>query len=108
MKTACTGCTDVAAASIKLLAGTITLLLLPAGQNLDVHWPRWKVLNHGPLVRTVVLVGPIDAARVPVSPVDELAKHGHSKGVDGCADDDLPIGPRERASLNLLSDGRAR
>lgn len=98
----------MAAASIKLLAGTITLLLLPAGQNMDVHWPRWKVLNHGPLARTIVLVGPIDAACVPVSPIDELAEHGHGKGVDGCADNNLPIGPRERGSLNLLSDGRAK
>lgn len=55
-----------------------------------------------------MLVGPIDAARVPVGPIDELAKHGHSEGVDGCADDDLAIGPRERRSLNLLSDGRAK
>lgn len=81
----------MAAASIKLLARTVTLLLLPAGQSMDVHWPRWKVLNHDPLIRTVVLVGPIDAACVPVSPIDELAKHGHSKGVDGRADDDFPI-----------------
>ena len=98
----------MAAASIKLLAWTVTLLLLAAGQNMEVHRPRWKVLDHDRLVRAVVLVGPIDAACVPVSPVDELAKHGHSKGVDGCADDDLPIGPRERGSLNLLSDGRAK
>lgn len=42
----CTWGTDVAAASIKLLAGTITLLLLHAGQNVDVHWPRRKILNH--------------------------------------------------------------
>lgn len=98
----------MAAASIKLLAGTITLLLLDAGQYMDVHWPGWKVLNHGPLVRTIMLVGPIDAACVPVSPIDELAKHGHGKGVDGCADNDLPIGPSERGSLNLLSDGRAK
>lgn len=85
----------MAAASIKLLAGTITLLLLPAGQNVDVHWPRRKVLNHEPLVRTVMLVGPVYAACVPVSPIDELTEHGHGKGVDGCADDYLSIGPRE-------------
>lgn len=98
----------MAAASIELLAGTVTLLLLPAGQNMDVHWPRWKVLNHYPLVRTVMFVGPVDAARVPVSPINELPKHGHSKGVDGCADDDLTIVPGERGSLNLLSDGRIK
>lgn len=98
----------MAAASIKLLAGTVTLLLLPAGQNMDVHWSRWKVLNHDPLVRAVVLVGAIDAARVPVGPIDELTKHGHSKGVNGCADDDFPIGPGERGTLDLLSDGRAK
>jgi len=98
----------VAAASIKLLAWTVTLLLFPAGQNMDVHGPRWKVLNHDPLVRTVMLAGPIDTACVPVRPIDELAKHRHRKGVDGCANDDFPIGPRERAPLNLLSDGRAK
>ncbi len=86
----------MAAASIKLLTGAVTLLLLPAGQDMDVHRPGRKVLNHDPLVRTVMLVGPIDAACVPVSPVDELAEHGHCKGVDGCADDDLSVGPRER------------
>lgn len=96
------------AAPIKLLARTITLLLLPPGQNVDVHWPRWKVLSHDPLVRTIMLVGSIDAACVPVSPIDELTKHGHSKGVNGCADNYLPIGPRERGSFDLLSDGRAK
>lgn len=85
----------MAAASIELLTGALTLLLLPSGQNMDVHWPRWKVLNHDGLVRTIVLVGPIDTACVPVCPIDELTKHGHSKGVDGCANDDLPIRPRE-------------
>ena len=103
-----TWCADVAASSIKLLTGTVTLPLLPAGQNMDIHWPRWKVLNHYPLVRTVIFIGPVDAARVPVSPINELPKHGHSKGVDGCADDNLPIGPCERASLNLLPDGRTK
>lgn len=98
----------MATASIKLLTGTVTLLLLPASQNVDIHRPSRKVLDHGPLVRAILLVGSIDAARVPVSPIDELAKHGHSKGVDGCADDDLPIGARERGSLNLLSDGRRK
>lgn len=39
----------MAAASIKLLAGTIALLLLPAGQNMNVHRPGRKVLNHDPL-----------------------------------------------------------
>lgn len=97
----------MAAASIKQLAGAITLLLLPAGQNMDVHRPRWKVLNHNRLVRAVVLIGSIDAACVPVSPIDELAKHGHGKGVNGCADDDFTIGPSERRSLNLLSNGSA-
>lgn len=66
----------MAAASVKLLTGTVTLLLLPAGQNMDVHRPRLKVLNHHPLVRTVVFVGPVDAACVPVSPIDELPEHG--------------------------------
>ena len=84
------------AASVKLLAGAVALLLLPAGHNVDVHWSRWKALNHDQLIRTVVLVGPIDATCVPVSPVDELVKHGQRKGVDGGADDDLPIGPSER------------
>lgn len=98
----------MAAASIKLLAGTITLLLLPAGQNMDVHWSRRKVLNHDPLVRAVVLVGAIDAARVPVGPIDELAKHGHSERVNGRADNNFPIGPRERGTLDLLSDGRVK
>lgn len=98
----------MATASIKLLAGTVTLLLLPAGQNVDIHRPSRKVLDHGPQVRAIVLVGPIDAARVPVSPIDELAKHGHSKGVDGCADDDFPVRAREGGSLNLLSDGRTK
>lgn len=108
MKASCTSRTDVAAASIELLAGAVTLLLLPARQNVDVHGPRWKVLDHHRLTRTVVLVGPVDAARVPVSPIDELVKHGHGKGVDGSADDDLPIGPCERGSLNLLSESRAK
>lgn len=106
MTTSCTWTTNVAAASIELLTGTITLLLLPAGHHMNVHGPRWKVLNHDPLVRAVVLVGSIDAARVPVGPVDELAEHGHSKRVDCSADDDLPIGACERRSLNLLSGGR--
>lgn len=96
------------AASIKLLARTITLLLLPACQNVDVHRPRWKVLSHDPQFRTIMLVGSIDAACVPVSPIDELAKHGHSEGVNGCADDDLPIGSSDRGSFDLLSDGRAK
>jgi len=104
----CTWCADVAAASIKLLAGAVTLLLLPAGQNMDVHRSRRKVLNHDRLVRTIVLVGPIDAASVPVSPVDELTKHGHGKWVDGCADNDLTVGPRKRGSLNLLSNDRTK
>lgn len=104
----CTWCTDVAAASIKLLAGTVTLLLLPAGQNVDVHWPRGKVLDHDPHIRSIVLVGTIDAACVPVSPIDELAKHGHSKGVYGCADDDFSIGPREGRSLDLLPGCKAK
>lgn len=94
----------MAATSIKLLAGTVTLLLLPAGQNMDIHWPRWKILDHNRLVRAIMFVGPIDAACVPVSPVDKLAIHGHGKGVDGCADNDLPIGTTERAAFNLLSN----
>lgn len=98
----------MAAASVKLPAGTVTLLLLPAGQNMDVHWSRRKVLNHDPLVRAIVLVGTIDAARVPVSPIDELTKHGHSEGVNGRADDDFPIGPHERGTLDLLPDGRVK
>lgn len=85
----------MAAASIKLLTGTVTLLLLSRSQNVDVHWSRWKVLDHNPLIRAVMFVSPIDAACVPVSPVDELAKHAHSKGVDGRADDDLSIGSGE-------------
>lgn len=95
----------MAAASVELLTGTITLLLLPASQNVHVHWPRRKVLDHDPLVGAVVLVGAVDAARVPVGPVDELAKHGHGEGVNGRADDDLPIGAREGGTLNLLSGG---
>lgn len=98
----------MAAASIKLLAGAVTLLLFPAGQHMDVHRPGWQVLDHDLHVRPVVLVGTIDAACVPVSPIDELAKHGHSKGVNGCADDDLSIGPREGGSLDLLPDCRAK
>lgn len=98
----------MAAASIKLLTGAVTLLLLPSGQNMDVHWTRWKVLDHDYLVRAIVLVGPIDAACVPVCPIDELAKHSHSKGVDRCADNNLPIRPCERGSLNLLSGGRKK
>lgn len=101
-----TWCADVAAASVKLLARTVTLLLLPAGQNVDVHWSRRQVLNHDSLIRTIMFVGPIDATGVPVSPVDELAKHGHSKWVDGCTDNDLTVGSRKRGSLNFLS-GRA-
>lgn len=97
----------MAAASVKLLAGTITLLLLPAGQNVNVHWPRRKVLNHDPLTRTIVLVGSVDAPRVPVSPIDKLVKHGHGKGINGGAYNDLPIGPRKTGPLNLLSKGKA-
>lgn len=74
---------------------------------MDVHWSRWKILDHNPLVRTIVFVGSVDAAGVPVSPVDELAKHGHSKRVDGCADNNFTVGTSKRGSLNLLSDGRA-
>lgn len=103
-----TWCADVAAASIELLAGTVTLLLLPAGQNVHVHWPGWKVLDHDPLVGAVVLVGAVDAARVPVGPVDELAKHAHGEGVNGRADDDLPTGAGERGTLDLLSGGRVK
>lgn len=103
-----TWCTNVTAPSIKLLTGAVALLLLRCGQNVDVHWSRWQVLNHDSLVRTIVLVGPIDAACVPVGPINELTKHGHSKRVDGCADDDLPIRPSERGSLNLLSISRAQ
>lgn len=97
----------MAAASVKLLAGTITLLLLPAGQNVNVNRPRRKVLNHDRLGRAVVLVGSIDAPRVPVGPVDELVKHGHGKGINGGAYDDFPIGPRKTGSLDLLPNGRA-
>lgn len=100
---ASTWCADVAAATIELLAGTITLLLLPSGQNVYVHGPRRKVLYHDPLVGAVVLVGTVDAARVPVGPVDKLAKHGHCEGVNGCADDDLPTGAGKGGTLNLLS-----
>lgn len=99
---------DVAAASIKLLAGAVTLLLLPARQNVHVHWPRRKVLNHHRLIGAVVLVGPVDASCVPVCPIDELTEHGHGKRVDGRADDDLPTGPCEGGSLNLLSESRAK
>lgn len=98
----------MAAASVELLAGTITLLLLPAGQNMHVHGPRRKVLDHNPLVGAVVLVGAVDAARVPVRPVDELAKHGHGEGVYGRADDDLPTGTSEGGTLNLLSGGTVK
>lgn len=94
----------MAAASVELLAGAVTLLLLPTGQNVNVHWSGWEVLNHDPLVRTIVFVGPINTAGVPVSPIDELTKHSHCKRVDGRADNDLTVGPRERGSLNLLSD----
>lgn len=72
---------------------------------MDVHRARRKVLDHDSLVRPIVLVGPVDAAGVPVGPVDELAKHGHGKWIDGRADDDLTIGSRERRSLNLLPKG---
>lgn len=98
----------MAAASVELLAGTITLLLFPAGQNVHVHWPGRKVLDHDPLVGAVVLVGAVDAARVPVGPVDELAKHGHGEGVNGRADDDLPTGAGEGRTLDLLSGGRVK
>lgn len=98
----------MAAASVELLAGTVALLLLPAGQNVHIHGPRRKVLDHDPLVGAVVLVGAVDAARVPVGPVDELAKHGHSEGVNGRADDDLPTGPREGRTLDLLSGGTVK
>lgn len=103
-----TWCADVAAASVELLAGTVTLLLLPASQNVHVHWPGRKVLDHDPLVGAVMLVGAVDAARVPVSPVDELAKHGHGEGVNGRADDDLATGAGEGGTLDLLSGGRVK
>lgn len=93
----------MAAASVELLAGTFTLLLLPASQNVYVHGPRRKVLDHDPLIGAVVLVGAVDAARVPVGPVDKLAKHGHGEGVNGRADDDLPTGTSEGGTLDLLS-----
>ena len=96
--------TDVTAASVELLAGAVTLLLLPAGQRVDVHGPRRQVLDHHPLVGAVVLVGSVDAARVPVRPVDVLAVHGHGERVYRRAHNDLPVGPGERAALNLLSD----
>ena len=86
----------MAAAPVELLTGAVTPLLLPAGQHLDVHWPRRKVLDHHRLARAVVLVGAVDAARVPVRPVDVLVKHGHGERVDGRADDDLAVVPRER------------
>lgn len=84
----------MAAASVELLTGTVAPLLLPAGQNLNVHWSGWEVLNHDPLVRAIVFVCPIDAAGVPVGPIDELTKHSHCKRVDGCADNDLAVGSR--------------
>lgn len=94
------------AASVELLTWAVALLLLVAGQHMDIHGPGWKVLRHHPLVRPIVLVSPVDTACVPVSPVDVLAIHGHGEWVNGCADDDLPIGPSERAALNLLSDNQ--
>lgn len=51
-----------------------------------------------------MFVGPVDAACVPVSPINKLPKHCHSKGVDSCADNNFPICACERRSLNLLSD----
>lgn len=98
--------TDVTASAIELLTGAVALLLLPAGQRLDVHRPGRQVLDHHRLVRAVVLVGPVDAARVPVGPVDVLVEHGHGERVDGGADDDLAVTPRQRRALDLLSDGK--
>jgi len=97
--------TDVTASAVKLLAGAVTTLLLPAGQHLDVHGPGGQVLYHHRLVRAVVLVCPVDTARVPVGPVDVLVEQRHGERVDGGADDDLAVLPRERRALDLLSDG---
>lgn len=95
---------NVAAASVELLAGAAALLLPAVGQHVEVHGPRRQVLDHDSLVRAVVLVGAVDAARVPVGPEDVLIVEGHGERVDGCAHDHLSIGPGEGAALDLLSE----
>lgn len=94
----------MAAASIKLQARTAALLLFAVGQHMNVHRPRWKVLNHNPLVRAIMLVRSIDAACVPICPENVLSIHSHGKRVNGCAYDDLTISARQRTALNFLSD----
>lgn len=89
-------------ASIELLAGAVTLLLFAAGQNMDVHRSRWKVLDHYSLVRSIMFVGSVNAASIPVGPIDELAEHCHSKWVDGCVHNDLTVRANKRRSFNLL------
>lgn len=69
---------------------------------MDVHGSRWKVLDHDFLVRSIVFVGSVNAASVPVGPVDELAKHCHGKWVDGCVHNDLPVRASKRGSFDLL------
>lgn len=94
----------MAAASIKLQARAAALLLFAVGQNMDVHRPGWKVLDHNPLVRSIVLVRSIDATCVPISPENVLSIHSHGKWVNGCAYDDLTVSARQGTTLNLLSD----
>lgn len=94
----------MAAASIKLQARAATLLLFAVGQHMDIHRAGWKVLDHNPLVRAIMLVCSIDASCVPVCPENVLSIHSHGKWVNGCAYDDLTVSARQGTTLNLLSD----
>ncbi len=96
----------MAASTIELFAGTAALLLFAVGKHVDVHGPWRKVLEDHLLVGAVVLVCTVDAACVPVRPVDVLAIHGHCKRVDGGAYDDLTVSTGEWAALDLLSAKR--
>lgn len=95
---------DVAAATVELQTCAAALLLFTAGQHVDVHGSGRKVLDHHTLVRTVVFVGPVDAARVPVRPEDVLPIKCHGERVHGGADDDLTIRPAQGTTLDLLPE----
>lgn len=94
--------TNMAAASIEQLAGT-RAALLPAGrEDMDVIGSVLEIGGHYSQTRTVILVGTVNNSCVPVSPVDILLEHCHSKWVLCLTKNDLPVLSSQRGTLNLI------
>lgn len=55
-----------------------------------------------------MLISLIDTEGIPVSPINKLAKQGHCKWINGCADNDFTVGSRKRRPLNLLSNDKEK